>query len=337
MNKRLIVICLSLATGALLAVLLLAANSALVSAAPPRPTIPDAPTAHTDAVTLSWNSGWVAIAPGSAITLYHNLGGDPATYHVEMWFYDLNDGYGINTIAYGGAEDMGEWLGAAWQHLTANSITVIRHADDINADRIRVRIWVPDPPPDYCTAWGNINAGQAITIVHSLGGDEDDLTTDLMFRSTANGINRRAYGGLEYGGGANFVGAYWYDLNNSTVSIYRNAQDAFAQQVRMCVAVADPPSYDSGWVNMPAGVMAFDHNLGGSPLFYRVRVDAWNPEQHINHYFAGGEVVNATPVGVYWSNLTNDSLTVVNLGGQTQVRVRIWATFPTYLPVIMRH
>ncbi len=340
MDKRHIVICVSLAASLLLIALLLTANSAPVNAAPPQPVIPDvppAPPAHTDAVTISWSSGWINLPAGSAVTLTHNLGGDPDQYHVEMWFRDLDDGHGINSRGYGGMEGGGQWMGAAWLNLTDSSITLLRHADDIFADRIRVRIWVPEPMPEYCTAWATINAGTSITINHAMGGNVDDSIVRLTFRSAAHGVNQRAYGGLEYGGGMYFLGAHWYNLTNSSVQVYRNGQDIFAEQVQLCVAIPDPPNYDSGWVDLVEGTVVLDHGLGGSPLLYRVRLDTRNAGLGINSYMAGGEVVNVTPTGANWENLTNETISVVNRGGQEQVRVRIWATYPVYLPVIVRN
>nr|MBC8449846.1 hypothetical protein [Chloroflexota bacterium] len=46
-----------------------------------------APQAVSQANT-SWNSGWVAIAPGQTLAFSHGLGGDPALYAVDLWFRD---------------------------------------------------------------------------------------------------------------------------------------------------------------------------------------------------------------------------------------------------------
>lgn len=99
-----------------------------------------------------WDSGWVPVDPGEAAVLSHNLGGSINRYIVRMEFKAVPEKgspqapMAIHHHAYGGtssnilAEDAA-YMGANWQNLTNQSITVYRWADDPLADQIRVRIW----------------------------------------------------------------------------------------------------------------------------------------------------------------------------------------------------
>jgi len=96
-----------------------------------------------------WDSGWQDIAPGETITLSHGLGTNINRYIVRTEFKEVplkgspDAQAEIHQIAYGGeavTED-GQKVGANWQNLTNQSISVYRWADDPNVDQVRVRIW----------------------------------------------------------------------------------------------------------------------------------------------------------------------------------------------------
>lgn len=89
----------------------------------------------------AYDSGWQAASAGSVITLSHALGGDPDFYVVDMRCRDLDNGYGDNQVFYGGAQIGANFQGANWQNLTGLSIQVLRRADDVFCDNVRVRIW----------------------------------------------------------------------------------------------------------------------------------------------------------------------------------------------------
>ncbi|MBN1953719.1 MAG: hypothetical protein JW900_01605 [Anaerolineae bacterium] len=350
MNKNQ-VLALALASGIGLAVLLLAATQATADSTIARPMPPDGPEPGAfslPAASLddSWSSGWFYVPPASAQILSHSLGGDPDDYLIQVWFWDNeNDGdadIGINVRGYGGYEGGGNFYGATWQNLTDETVQVFRYSNDTAADMILVRIWIPDDPADYCSDWTDIAQGTIMTFTHNLGGDVDDYSVGLVFSSTVStpfgpaGRNHRFYGGLEYGGGANMVGAYWDNLTDSTVRVYRHANDLSAEQVRLCVTIPDPPAYDSGWVTVTANsVTTLTHNVGGMLGPYRVRLDQWNPASGINHYCLGGEAVNVTPTGANWENLTDETIAVLARGGISRVRIRIWNTYLLYLPIVV--
>jgi hypothetical protein len=87
----------------------------------------------------AYDSGWVAVAQGSVVSLTHNIGGNLDNYVVDLQF-KCNPllPFGINNIGYGLNGDIGAYYG----ELTTTSIKVYRAPADITADEIRVRIWV---------------------------------------------------------------------------------------------------------------------------------------------------------------------------------------------------
>ena len=347
MNDKRVQIWIALVAGLVLVALLLLASSAAADLPGPGPMSPDPVTPYTGAPRIaqavsSWSSGWITITPGTMETLTHNLSGDPDDYAVELWFMDTDaGGYGINVRAYGGLEAGGNYYGAIWQNLTSNTVQILRFADDTFADRVQVWVWVPDPLPEYCSDWTSIAHGQTLVFTHSLGGDVDDYTVGLTFSSTLRGINHYAYGGIEINSGA-YRGAYWHDVNTSTVSAFRYPNDLTAGQVRVCVTCPDPPDYDSGWVTVTQGtVMTFTHGLGMNPNLYRVRLNARSDGASvgINSICAGGMDDIGHPRGVNWENLTADTINAFRRYEDEhadQVRVRIWLRgHRIYLPLVL--
>ena len=298
------------------------------------------------AAAASWSSGWVAIAPGTIITLTHNLGGDPDTYAVELLFLDSDpSGFGINTRYYGGAKVGGGYQGAAWQHLTASTIEVMRYDGDTVADKVRVRIWVPDPLPAYVSPWTPIAQGATITLTHGLNEPIDDYAVGLVFRSAQMGINQRGYGGLVLVSGHR-LGGHWRNLTNSTVTIFRQPQDVFAAEMRLSITRADPPSYDSGWLALaPGAAVTLTHGLGGDPTRYRVRLGAQDLDGGfgINQAAAGGGYDGELAKGYNWERLTADTIRVYRQPDDLyadKIRVRIWAPSSAsriFLPLVARN
>jgi hypothetical protein len=323
--------------GLALAVLLLLAGSATAGVSHP------APYSRVAQDAVGWSSGWITVTPNMSATLNHNLGGDPGDYAVELWFMDDEaNGHGINTRAYGGLEADGDYYGAYWHHLTSDSIQLARLEDDTFADQVRLRVWVPDPAPDYCSAWTPIGLGETLTFSHGLGGDVDDYAVRLTFSSTRRGITHFAYGGLEFNAGSARLGAFWHNLTSSTVQVFRFPGGGEAQ-VRVCVTVPDPPDYDSGWVTVTQGTTTtFQHNLNVHPNMLGVRLSAKsaNADMGINSFAAGGLNDNSSPQGFNWENLTANSVKVVRYADDEhagQVRVRIWSGVRrVYLPLARR-
>jgi len=306
-----------------LAVMLLFAGGVVAS----DPTLPPDATALQD--TTSWSSGWVDIQPGQTMTFTHNLGGDPALYAGELWFRDTRSpGLGIHSRAYGGMDVGGQRYGAYWHNLTDNSVSVTRMRDDVATAQVYFRIWIPDPP-DYDSGWVDIQAGQVVTLTHNLGGDAGDYRVGIRFRDTTSGgrgIHQFGFGGLEAGGV--FYGAAWQNLTATTIQVLRFAGDLSADQVRVFIARADPPDYDSGWVDVAQNeTRAFTHNLGGNPNTYVVDLSARAAGVGTNTRAAGGLEANSDFYGANWQNLTNSTINVFRYPHDVfamQARVRIW-------------
>jgi hypothetical protein len=290
-----------------------------------------------------WSSGWVPLTPGNSATLAHGLGGDPLEYSAQLWFRDTDDGYGINTRAYGGLEADGSRYGAHWRKLTNADVEVSRFGWDIYADEVRMWLWIPADPPAYCSPWTAVAAGGSQLFTHNVGGNPLDYVVGLWFRGpAAYGINQQFFGGNEDGG--KYYGAWWHNLTATTVTVDRAADDPVAGEVRVCITVADPPSYDSGWVDIDASeTVTLTHNLHGPVDNYVVRMEFMDdapPGLGIHLQNVGGNAVGADWLGAAWQKLTNSSIAVYRYPNDAvtdQVRVRIWRRTTTlYLPLVLR-
>lgn len=81
----------------------------------------------------------------------------------------------------------------------------------------------PFPRPAFDTGWINISHGQELSVVHNLGGDVDNYFIDLQFKDP-NGIeiNNKGIGGYEKEN--NKQGAWYYNLNNYSLKIYKQTE-----------------------------------------------------------------------------------------------------------------
>jgi hypothetical protein len=348
MSQRRISVWIAVVGGLALVVGLLYASSAAANPAPPeKSSTPDRVAQATD----GWSSGWVFINPGQTLSFNHNLGGDPDDYVVGLMFLDTAaGGFGINRRNYGGMEVNGDWSGAHWQNLTANSIEVYRQPDDDAADRIRISVGVAASAPDYDSGWLDINPGQTMTISHNLGITATDLTVSLWFSGTVRGIHQFAYGGLAVDGPQKMLGAHWQNLTDNTVEVIRHPDDTDVEQVRVVVVHGDPPAYDSlqalgGWQSVTAGTpFVFNHNLHWSPAMLLVRGECYDPSglRGIHQLFAGGNhdwFGGGHFQGANIQNLTNDEVAVFRWAQDEfcpEVRVRIWkGSIKVYLPLVL--
>jgi hypothetical protein len=310
------------------------------------PDFPSAPRSTTE-----WNSGWVTISPGTCSTFNHNLGGDPDEYAVDLWFWDLDDGWGLNRRYYGGVEVSGATYGVNWQGLTANTIRVCRGSNDDAADRVRIHVWDPPDTPDYDSGWTNINQGQTIVFPHNVGITATELTVGLTFSHTTWGIHRIAYGGLAVDSLLELWGAHWHNLTDNAVRVTRHPDDPHVQQVRVIVVRGDTPHYDSledvgDWQPIAAGTtFTFTHNLHWNPNLLMARGECYSPtvggaDGGVHQWLAGGN--HHWALGWKGTNVQNLGSNTVQVFRQPnddicpQVRVRIWKRgFPMYLPLVM--
>ena len=320
-----------------------------------------------DIPSPDYDSGWVAVTPDTALTLNHNLGGDPNTYLVDTQ-YRSQTVDGINLRYYGGS-DFGDTItlgspndrvGAYWRSLTNSSIIIYRRPEDTYAAQMRIRIW-RTPKPDYDSGWVAKAPDEPATVLnHNLGGNyQADYFVDFEYRNAADGINQRYYGGADFGalafsGGSENTrtGAYWRSLSGQSVSIYRRPDDVYAEQLRLRIWRIAMPDYDSDWVALnPDQAKELSHNLGDLTDGYLVQMFQWDTDvaNTLNQrHFGGADFGNLPPsgyaendrVGAYWRSLTSDSITVYRRpedGFSEFVRLRIWNfNHKLYLPFAIR-
>jgi len=313
------------------------------------------PAAITSVAAFSsspaWSSGWISLKPGTALQLQHNLGGDIDDYVVDMQY--RNDSSGVNQRYYGGVDvgthppprnNANDRVGAYWRSLTTSTITVYRRPEDIYAESVRIRIWV-DAHPDYDSGWLSLTPGAASTTLnHNLGGDADDYVVDMQYRDSGSGVNQRYYAGNDFGattfsGARNNdrVGLYWRSLNNTSITLFRRAEDNYADDVRIRIWRRPQPTYDSGWVALNKGQSKILlHHIGGNRDDYVVDMQFRSGGSGVNQRYYGGVDFGSNPpggrsendrVGAYWRSLTNSSIVVYRRPEDIyapEVRIRIW-------------
>jgi len=336
---------------ALAVALLLLAGAYTVLASPAPAAVADWPGDSTNAT--SYTSGWQPITAGTARVFNHNLGGDPDDYAVEVWFRDTTaGGAGINRLAYGGVDANGNMIGAYWDHLTSNDISVHRNVQDTAVDSVLVRVWIVPPavpPTGYDSGWTTISTG-TYTFTHGLNITATDPTVGLWFSGTARGIHHFAYGGMSINATQKQVGAHWHNLTDNTVQVTRLADDTDVEQVRVVVVQGDAPDYDSlvdlgDWQFIaPNHSFTFTHNLGWNPNLLLVRGECYDPvTAGINQVWAGGNVQLWGPdpggKGAHIYGLTANTITARRWAADNvcpEMRVRIWKRgMALYLPLVL--
>jgi hypothetical protein len=135
--------------------------------------------------------------------------------------------------------------GAYWRSLTNSTITVYRRPEDSYAQEVRIRIW-RTAQPDYESGWQAISQDDARSLGHGLGGSPEDYLVNMIYRDTnaANSVNQRHLGGADFGVNPPLgysvddrVGAYWRSLTDSEISVFRRAEDGFADNLRIRIWV----------------------------------------------------------------------------------------------------
>ena len=298
---------------------------------------------------------WISLDPGSAaLTLNHNVGGNPDYYLVYMESQSSNSGvnqryYGGNdfgTLGFAGTRN-NERVGAYWRELNSVSIKVFRREEDDYASKVRIRFWIR-PTPTYDSGWVAVNKGEMKFLSHQIGGNTDDYTVDLQYRSSSSGVNHCYYGGADFGtnppagrSAEDRVGAYWRNLDTTGIKVVRREEDVYAEEVRVRIwNLWNPsaPDYDSRWSNLAPGAdpALLNHNLGGDVTKYLVDMQFRSDNDLIhNRYYGGADMgdtfvpgtVENDRVGAYWFNLTGENISLFRRQEDeftSQARVRIW-------------
>jgi hypothetical protein len=93
------------------------------------------------------------------------------------------------------------------------------------------------PKSNYDSGWLTVAAGNDTTLTHGIGGNEDDYVVQLWFRDNETlGKHNSDIGGLENTYGT-YEGAYWSNLTNSQIRIYRHSGDYDVDQFRVRIWV----------------------------------------------------------------------------------------------------
>ena len=188
----------------------------------------------------------------------------------------------------------------------------------------------------WSSGWVDIATDTATVFTHDLGGDPDGYAVELWLRDTdtgGKGINSWGLGGFEAGG--NSRGAHWQNLTDTSIEVFRHGDDVFADQVRVNVWIADPPAWDSGWVDIATDELkSLVHPVGGDVDDYVVGLwlkDTTPGGVGINARCYGGLEAAGQRHGAAWQNLTDATIDVLRYANDDwadQVRVRIFVPDP---------
>jgi hypothetical protein len=294
------------------------------------------------AAVSRWDSRWVPLVPGDCRTLYHNLGGDPDDYAVELWFRDTDGSLGINRRGYGGLDQQPAGEGAYWRQLNSSRIMVCRGANDPAADQVRVHVWIPEATGAYRGPWRAIDPGNTLFFLHGLGIPANQLTVGLWFKGGGEGVHHLGYGGLFVDQMLqDLTGAFWHNLTSTTVQVTRFPDDVDVEQVRVVVARADNPDFDSDWQSISIGANVITHDLNWPPDAMLVRGECRSGQWGIHQRYAGGIDMAGDRQGAHLKQVMGDSLTVLRWPDDTvcpEFRVRIWLLGrQTYLPLALHN
>ena len=150
------------------------------------------------------------------------------------------------------------------------------------------------------------------------------------------GINRRYYGGVEFGG--QYFGASWKHLTDTSITVYREADDPAADEVWVTVwaPVREIDDYASEWTDIaravaPADALVFNHNLNvpAAELMVGVMFSGTTElggDPNIHHQNYGSKEVVGNWQGASWLALTHNTVKVRRAANDDfveQVRVAV--------------
>ncbi len=293
-------------------------------------------------------SAWQAIPVNGTFTFPHSIGGNADDYLVDLEYKSSIPEIGVNQIYYGGARlgsnmprtnpiDLGspnDLVGAYWDNLTSSDITVHRNPQDKYADEVRVRIWDfwKPRPADYDSGWFNTPTGETLKNfdLSSKSGNKDNYLVDFQFKNSSGVIHQHNYG-MNQDSQGNHIGAYWSNLENTSIKLVRAPQDTSVAQGRVRLWVMPKPDVDEVYTLNQGAHWVYQHNLGGSPNNYLVDLEFISTTLGTNQAGYGGYDTGTNydqQVGVYWNKLDSRYIDVYRRPDDNNadflVRLRMW-------------
>ncbi len=99
----------------------------------------------------------------------------------------------------------------------------------------------PFPRPAYDSGWVSIARSEEKLLTHNIGGNVDNYVVDLQLHSNQYGfgINCASYGGDFYdtGSSVSYEGAWYKELTNESITVFRMALDRRAERIRVRIWV----------------------------------------------------------------------------------------------------
>jgi hypothetical protein len=175
-------------------------------------SLPDAVRVRIYTETPAYDSGWesLGVRPDPIpVPFTHNLGRDPNDYIVSL---ECRDDTSLGTYD---CTDQNFNVNALWYDLTNSGVQVYVVGGSL-PDDVRVRIYLG--PPMYDSGWQALGVRPdplPVPFAHNLGGDPDDYLVDLECRDSKTSLH--TYGCTNLGFNVN---ALWYDLTDSTITVY---------------------------------------------------------------------------------------------------------------------
>jgi hypothetical protein len=242
------------------------------------------------APSADMDSGWQTISAGGYKIFNPWLNNaDDCVVYLEF----KNSSGGVHHTDYGGDKwwnnsDVLYLYGAYWDNLSPTNIKINRQQNDTLVEQFRVRIWRNDPTPVPRYAWKDdwISYEPVVPTVrtHGLGGDVNDYVLDMRFQASALFFkNHRFYGSIY--GKYEKSGAYYQNLNSSSLEVVRELNDGNASQIMLRL-------WTTGYT--PKTVFVSGHiSYAGNPL----------PDVAVNFSGTGGGTCYTDSNGNYFMSL----------------------------------
>jgi len=107
---------------------------------------------------------------------------------------------------------------------------------NISMENNTVKDFYGFPLPNYDSDWVAFSKGEFKTLTHTLGGDINNYFVDIMANDSSDGGTglNNVYHGLNKEGITNLRrGFYWFNLNTTSVTVYRGTDDARAPYIKV--------------------------------------------------------------------------------------------------------